>query len=868
MPKLTFIKLAIIFAFLFCCAFSVKYVFAETPTSIPFDESTIGGSELKPTGSTYGDTWHFTVAVPSGYTKSSIKLEVSASPSCLEAYIKSPCTSSQAGTNSPDSCTTPALAGQQVNFDVEVYFGYCGSSPGIFSVKASEPPTLKSNGVSCSLGSECKGGYCVHGKCWSASARCGDNYCDSGETCSSINYQTNEVSGCSDCGACKNPDGSKCTFTTECTGGYCVWGICRSSSSYCGDNHCDSGLESCFYCPTDCGACPVVKKENGQSCKENSECKNGYCVHEYCRSDYVYCGDTFCDSGESCSSCSTDCGSCPAQPLQEVVTQPTPVQEQQPQEVAPTPPSQPQPVSIMTPTQEPEVVSQPLQKIVKTYKIKTIVDINVKENGFAAQKIQMIYAPATWKEEMKKNPLTSKYLREMEKSITASYKREGLAVKKVEVSVDKARYTLVVSVDFANYAELGKLRGFMDFKDLIVIDLNSVSLLSSSCKKDDYSVDITGNNRIIMNAVCTESFSYQSGDIINETQIQFAIRQNVNLPAKAGEVEFNKESFIIYYKIIQPKKDIGGKCLIADECKSGNCKNGKCAKFSVLDVSLPKSITLKKGEKYKLPISIKNVSQMAVTVSEYVMLGDLPKFISGVYSNALRIYRQNLEPGEEVSTKSEQQEDSIEVMEIEGETAGSGKITLWFDYSSDKGVQKFSATVPIEVKNIHIARDATATALFKQNMILVQKKDKYVFVVPEDNAKITASIERWRTARAAFNQGVDTLVGQAEDAFKPDLLSFAETIQNMTRQETPQKITETLIKSLVPSQVQAGANFFGMMTPFRQQQVEEAFLLKTFGVKNLTNISNYDGYGQFIGYTVAITKEKGGKIYAVALGDF
>ncbi len=141
MYRQTFIKLAIVFVFLFCGIFFVRYAFAETPTQIPFNESTTGGSELKPTGSTYGDTWHFTVTVPSNYIKSSIKLEVSASPSCLEAYIKSPCTSPEAGINSPGSCTTPASAGQQVNYDEEVYFGYCGSSPGIFSFKASDPPT-------------------------------------------------------------------------------------------------------------------------------------------------------------------------------------------------------------------------------------------------------------------------------------------------------------------------------------------------------------------------------------------------------------------------------------------------------------------------------------------------------------------------------------------------------------------------------------------------------------------------------------------------------------------------------------------------------------------------------------------------------
>lgn len=49
----------------------------------------------------------------------------------------------------------------------------------------------------------------------------------------------------------------------------------------------------------------------GSSCTGNSECLNGYCVHNICRSSSTYCGDGYCDSGESCSSCSLDCVSCP-----------------------------------------------------------------------------------------------------------------------------------------------------------------------------------------------------------------------------------------------------------------------------------------------------------------------------------------------------------------------------------------------------------------------------------------------------------------------------------------------------------------------------------------------------------------------------
>jgi len=56
---------------------------------------------------------------------------------------------------------------------------------------------------------------------------------------------------------------------------------------------------------------PTALLEDGSSCTRNEECSSGYCVHSICRSTATYCGDVYCDSGESCSSCSADCGQCP-----------------------------------------------------------------------------------------------------------------------------------------------------------------------------------------------------------------------------------------------------------------------------------------------------------------------------------------------------------------------------------------------------------------------------------------------------------------------------------------------------------------------------------------------------------------------------
>jgi len=92
-------------------------------------------------------------------------------------------------------------------------------------------------------------------------------------------------------------DGESCTFNWQCSGGYCVHGICRSSSTYCGDGYCDTG-EDCSNCEVDCacssdyycsdGQCTryirgACKKED-QTCLRNASCCSGmYCLDGICK---------------------------------------------------------------------------------------------------------------------------------------------------------------------------------------------------------------------------------------------------------------------------------------------------------------------------------------------------------------------------------------------------------------------------------------------------------------------------------------------------------------------------------------------------------------------------------------------------------
>ncbi len=120
----------------------------------------------------------------------------------------------------------------------------------------------------------CQSGYeCTNNKCVEADA-CGDGACDSGETCRSCP---------SDCGVCKSAVGEGCARSSDCSGGYCFNGTCRSSPPGCGDGHCDAN-ETRLTCTADCGE-PIGE---GLNCLRNGDCISGYCVNKVCRDSSSY----------------------------------------------------------------------------------------------------------------------------------------------------------------------------------------------------------------------------------------------------------------------------------------------------------------------------------------------------------------------------------------------------------------------------------------------------------------------------------------------------------------------------------------------------------------------------------------------------
>ncbi len=135
---------------------------------------------------------------------------------------------------------------------------------------------------------------------------CGDGKCTQEEKELGCVQDCPKTAGCGD---------GTCGGTETCSSCVKDCGMCPSKGvAVCGDKTCQS-TENCATCPGDCGKCgdyACVCKNDGFCCKTkfDSTCATacGKCAGGPC--PVSSCGDGLCNGGETCDSCSSDCGAC------------------------------------------------------------------------------------------------------------------------------------------------------------------------------------------------------------------------------------------------------------------------------------------------------------------------------------------------------------------------------------------------------------------------------------------------------------------------------------------------------------------------------------------------------------------------------
>ena len=75
-----------------------------------------------------------------------------------------------------------------------------------------------------------------------------------------------------------------------------------SASEECDENHDQIVSYTASATPSD-----PCRTKNGYSCSDNDDCISDHCVNYVCRPTDPYCGDSYCDTGETYSNCEEDC---------------------------------------------------------------------------------------------------------------------------------------------------------------------------------------------------------------------------------------------------------------------------------------------------------------------------------------------------------------------------------------------------------------------------------------------------------------------------------------------------------------------------------------------------------------------------------
>jgi len=236
---------------------------------------------------------------------------------CVAASCSNGVATARAGCNGQGACP-PAMTVPCAPFACEgnMCAGGCSAASPCTAgnyCEAGRCNPRKAAGAQCLDGAQCSSGACVDGVCCQGAC---DGACQSCNLAGSAGLCTpvksadddrcNGQMTCDPAGACKRRQGSGCTGTGDCAGGYCVDGVCCNRP-------CQGQCESCAEAAS-LGTCVLVTgapRSPRAACGGSAECA-GTCggASASCAFPTVACGTAFCSGNSLTSRGTCAAGSC------------------------------------------------------------------------------------------------------------------------------------------------------------------------------------------------------------------------------------------------------------------------------------------------------------------------------------------------------------------------------------------------------------------------------------------------------------------------------------------------------------------------------------------------------------------------------
>lgn len=336
------------------------------------------------------------------------------------------------------------------------------------------------------------------------------------------------------------------------------------------------------------------------------------------------------------------------------------------------------------------------------------------------------------------------------------------------------------------------------------------------------------------------------------------------------------------------------KWLIGDDCGdygSAMCKSGYCDSDTwtcaekpefieepveeksaepptQIALSLPQSVFLKKGQVFIPLITIENKSMEEVTLGNEIQIENSIPASLEINKTPILVFKKRLSAGEKASVAAQNRYDMIEKLTLTGKAQGSGEVIVKVVYFYKNEARWLEKKILVQVSREHVQKEETATALFKEEMILDKKDAEHIFVEPADSSDYQVTRNAWQEAQQEIYKHLNNLKGDFQAMIEPEIITFFRTMEDLSEAKTSREITETAIRAAAPPIIMAAVDFANLLDAIEMQKEQERILLEHFGGTEFTNVPTYDEKGEIVGYAKAIIREEDGNAYAIKIGDF